>query len=467
MNLLDSSWFYWAIGIAVGLPVALISLTELHDLLVRRNSRLARQVSLLRNYLLPLGALLLLLVQASQIPARDIPVRVLTTVFGLLVLVLLLSGLNATVFEAAPEKSWRKRLPGIILDVARFALIGVGLAVMLSYIWGVRIGGLFTALGVTSVVIGLMLQNSVGQIMSGLFMLFEQPFRIGEWLDTGTAQGRVVEVNWRAVHIDTGSGMRITPNSVLATTAFTNLSRPPGTHKLTITTTFSSADPPDRVCAMLTRIARALPQLNLGSVPKSVPLGAAEYRTTIGLTSPEDAGDAKATFLRWAWYAARRENLNLDEADDDFSTPERVERALRTVVAPTLQLGVEDQRSLQSCARIIRYGAGETVEYAGEVPESMTFLVAGRVQMTATADDGSVVPVSTLVEGSFLGLTALTRQPNLSRAYALEEVTALVIDREHLERLVMHEPVLLQRFGHILEERRSKVRQVRHGERVG
>ena len=100
-------------------------------------------------------------------------------------------------------------------------LIGVGLAVILSFIWGVRVGGLFTALGVTSVVIGLMLQNSVGQIVSGLFMLFEQPFRINDWLDTPTGQGRVVEVNWRAVHIDTGSGMRITPNSVLAATAFT------------------------------------------------------------------------------------------------------------------------------------------------------------------------------------------------------------------------------------------------------
>ena len=148
MNLLNSSWFYWAIGIAVGLPVALISLTELQDLLVRRNSRLARQVGLLRNYLLPLGALLLLLVQASEIPARDIPVRVLTTVFGLLVLVLLLSGLNATVFEAAPEKSWRKRLPGIFLDVARFALIGVGLARslwmnqvwQLTLLWGAMVG---------------------------------------------------------------------------------------------------------------------------------------------------------------------------------------------------------------------------------------------------------------------------------------------------------------------------------------
>ncbi len=467
MNSLDSPWFYWAIGIAVGLPLALIALTELQDLLVRRNNRLARQVSLLRNYVLPLGALLLLLVQASEIPARDIPVRLLTTVFGLLVLVLVLSGLNATVFEAAPEKSWRRKLPGIFLDVARFGLIGVGLAVMLSYIWGVRIGGLFTALGVTSVVIGLMLQNSVGQIVSGLFMLFEQPFRIGEWLDTGTAQGRVIEVNWRAVHIDTGSGMRVTPNSMLATTAFTNISRPPGAHKLTITTTFSTADPPDRVCAMLSRVAGVLPQRRLDSVPRSVPLGAAEYRTTIGLTSPEDAGAAKATFLRWVWYAARREDLHLDDAEDDFSTAERVEHALRYVVAPTLRLNTEEQRSLQSCSKIVRYGAEELVESAGEVPRAMTFLVAGRVQMTAKADDGSVVPISTLVEGSFLGLTALTRQPNLASAYALEEVTALTIDRQHLEHLVMNEPLLLQTFGNVLEERRSKVRQVRRGERVG
>ncbi len=463
----NSAWFYWAMGIAVGLPIALISLTELQDLLTRRNSRLARQVSLLRNYVLPLGALLLLLVQASEIPARDIPVRMLTTVFGLLVLVLVLSGLNATVFESAPEKSWRRRLPKIFLDVARFAVIGVGLAVMLSLIWGVRIGGLFTAVGVTSVVIGLMLQNSVGQIVSGLFMLFEQPFRLDEWLDMGTAQGRVVEVNWRAVHIDTGSGMRITPNSVLATTAFTNLSRPPGAHKLTITTTFSSADPPDRVCATLTRVASALPQLRLGSVPRSVPLGAAEYRTTIGLSSPEDAGAAKATFLRWIWYAARRENLHLDDADDEFSTSEWVEHALRAVVAPTLQLSPEEQRALQSCSRIVRYGAEEVMEDVGEVPAAMTFLVAGRAQLTATADDGSVVPVSTLVEGSFLGLTALTRQPNLATAYALEEVTALVIDREYIEDLVMRQPMLLQSFGNILEERRGKVRQIRRGERVG
>jgi small-conductance mechanosensitive channel len=466
MNAWHSSWFYWAIGIAIGLPIGLIFLTELQRTLARRNSRLARQVSQLRNYLLPLGALLLLLVKASEIPAGEVPVRLLTTVFGFLVLVLLLSGFNATVFEGAPEESWRKRLPAIFLDVGRFALIGVGLVLILSYIWGVRVGGLFTALGVTSVVIGLMLQNSVGQIVSGLFMLFEQPFRINDWLDTGTARGRVVEANWRAVHIDTGSGMRITPNSVLAATAFTNLSRPAGTHKLAMTTTFSAADPPDKVCAMLSRVALGLPQLRSDSVPRSVTIGGGEYRTSIGLNSPAEDGAARATFLRWIWYAARREGLHLDNSDDDYSTTERVEKAVRTVVAPALRLNADEQRSLHTCAKLVRYGADETVEYVGQVPNGMTFLVAGRVQLTATADDGSVVPISTLVEGSFLGLTALTRQPNTASAYALEEVTALEIDREHLEHLVMREPLLLQNFGHILEERQSKVRQARRGERV-
>jgi small-conductance mechanosensitive channel len=420
VNLFSSPWFYWAVGIAVGLPLAIILLTELQHALIRRRSRMARQVSLLRNYLLPFGALLLLLVKASQVPASDASVRILTTVFGFLVLVLLVSGLNATVIDGAPQGSWRKRLPIIFLDVTRFALIGAGLAVILSHVWGVRIGGLFTAVGVTSVVIGLMLQNSVGQVVSGLFMLFEQPFQIGDWLDTPTVRGRIVEVNWRAVHIQTDGGLRITPNSVLAGTPFTNLSRPPGAHKLLITTTFSTADPPDRVCALLSRVAGALPQVKTRVVPNSVCLGGGQYCTTIGLKSAVDDSAAQATFLRWLWYAARRERLHLDGADDNFSAPERVENALRTVVGPALRLSHTDQLSLVAYARILRYGAEEIVEYAGQVPSGMAFLVAGRVRLTATAEDGMAVPVGTLGEGSFIGVTALTRQPNPAGAYALE-----------------------------------------------
>ena len=70
MNTVDSDWFHWAVGLAIGLPVVLIGLTELHQVLARRQSALARPVNLLRNYLVPLTALLLLLVKVAQVPEQ-------------------------------------------------------------------------------------------------------------------------------------------------------------------------------------------------------------------------------------------------------------------------------------------------------------------------------------------------------------------------------------------------------------
>jgi small-conductance mechanosensitive channel len=457
-NLFSSSWFYWAVGVAVGLPTGLVLLTEWHNALAHRQSHLAGPVALLRNYLLPLAALLLLLVKATQVSTADTSVRVVATVFGFVVLMLLLSGLNATLFQSAPEGTWRNRMPGIFIDVARFVLIAVGLALIFSYIWGANVGGLFTALGVSSIVIGLALQNSVGQVISGLLMLFEQPFQLGDWLDTPSARGRVVEVNWRAVHIDTGSGLQVMPNSVLAGASFTNLSRPAGKHNISVSTKFALADAPDQVCAMLNRAANMLPQRKADVAPVTVVGGGNEYRTTIGLKSPADDAAARAMFLRWVWYAARREELHLDEAEDEFSTPDRIEKALRAA-APTLRLSPVDQGELAGHAKIVRYGADEILQHSGEVPANMSFLVAGRVRLTATTDDGSLIPVGTLEEGAFIGQTTLTRQPVLAGAYALEEVTVLEIERQVMAELVLRKPVLLQEIGRAIEDRRANVKR--------
>jgi small-conductance mechanosensitive channel len=454
----DSPWFYWAIGVAVGFPVCLVILTEVHNALLRRGNALARPVHLVRNYILPLGALLILLVQAIQISGETTPVRVVATVFGFVVLVLLLSGLNATLFQGAPEGSWRKRIPSIFLDVARFAVIAVGLGIMLAYIWGANVGGLFTALGVSSIVLGLALQNSVGQIISGLLLLFEQPFQLGDWIDAPTARGRVVEVNWRATHIDTGGGMMIMPNSALAAASFKNLSRPAGAHSLSVGTVFSVDDPPDDVIKMLNRVATMLPQLRPESMPSSVSSGSMQYSTGIPLRSPADDFGAKSQFLRWVWYASRRAGLHLDEAEDEFATPERVQASLR-IIAPTLRLNHEDQEHLLDRVRLTRYGAEEYIQYTGQIPKRMTFIVNGKVRLAATGRAGGIVPVRTLESGDFLGQTALTLEPVTAAAYALEEVTVLQFNRDIIEDLVSRKPVLLQDFGRAIEERRDSLRR--------
>ena len=172
----NQPWFGWAVAIVIGLPVLLIVLTEVHATLERRGSAATRPVLLLRNLVLPLGAILGLVALVSPVvpdPSEFTWTRVVATVFGFVVIIALLSGVNVVLFSNARPGTWRDRLPSIFVDLGRVLLIVVGLAVLFSWVWGTDVGGLFAALGVTSIVIGLALQNAVGSVVSGLLLLFE------------------------------------------------------------------------------------------------------------------------------------------------------------------------------------------------------------------------------------------------------------------------------------------------------
>lgn len=453
-SVLHEPWFFWAAGVGLGLPLALLVLTELHQALLRRDSALARPVALVRTYLLPLAALLILLVKAGDISPEVTGVRIVATLLGFAVLLLVLSGFNATLFQNAPEGSWRRRMPAIFLEVARFVLIAVGVALILSYIWGANVGGLFTALGITSIVLGLTLQNSVGQIISGLLVLFEQPFQLGDWIDTTSGRGRVIEVNWRATHIRAGTGVLVIPNSVLAAASFTNLSRPPAEHSISVSTVFGLGDAPDRVCRLLNRVGDGLPQRRAGAAVSSVPTSANEYSTSIPLRSPADDFAARTTFLRWLWYAARREGLHLDRYTDDFATPDRIDEAL-DMLAPILRLGADDRHELRGHIRLTRYGADEILQSPGQVPDHLTCLMTGQVQVSALGADGEPVPVRTLTTGGYLGETTLTRESVVTTARAVVETAVVEVDRNYLIALVHRKPLLLQEISRAIEEQRD------------
>lgn len=457
MSILSTPWFYWSVILAIGLPTILVVLTELQHALARRGSFLARPIALLRTFIVPLGALLILLTQTTGVPVHANGVRILATVFGVFVLIMVLSGVSATVFASAPEGTWRRRMPSIFIDVARFAIIAIGVAMIFAYVWGANVGGLFTALGISSIVLGLTLQNSVGQIISGLLLLFEQPFQMGDWVETTAAKGRVTEVNWRATHINTGTGLEIIPNSVLAGQAFANLSRPPGGHAITVTAKFAGDDAPDAVCDLLTDVAAKLPQLNPDAKPVASAMSSTEYSVTIPVRSPADDIEARSTFQRWLWYAARRAELRLDGLDDDFSTPKRRAEALRKI-APVLRATSSELESLLPSVTVTRFGNGEVMQSGGDVPPGMSFVIKGRVRMVVMSNDGSLIPLSTLHEGDFLGQTALTREPVVGNAYAVGEVTVLQVPRDTLEHLVFRKTELLADLSQAIDERRSRAR---------
>ncbi|TGD88156.1 mechanosensitive ion channel [Mycolicibacterium sp. CH28] len=449
-------WFWPALGIVVGLPLALLLLNELHGFLTRRGSAYTTPVALLRNWVLPACAVYLLIAQLENADVEATWSKIAATVFGFLIMLLLLSGANAALFGEARAGSWRERLPGIFIDLGRLVLILIGIALLLSWVWGANIGGLVAAVGVTSIVIGLAVQTAVGPVIAGLLLLFEQPFRIGDWLDTTPAKGRVVEVNWRAVHIDTGNGIQVVPNAMLATGSFTNLSRAQGAvYQAAATLAFSADDPPGAVAEAMLSVAAGLPT-RLPKLPaKVVALGEAKYKVSVPVASPADEARTKALLLHRAWYAAQRSGLHLDgTAPKPKDTKAYVDDQLQRIAA-TLGLGEESATTMSGRGRRLLFAEGEVIQPVNSVPEFVGFITAGSVGLIVYAEDGRELSLGALGVGDYIGGTSLTRQRMLTGVVALTDTTIVAVHRDAVNAVVQHNPRLARQIGEAIEMRRK------------
>jgi small-conductance mechanosensitive channel len=87
---------------------------------------------------------------------------------------------------------------------------------------------LLGAAGVLSVAIGFASQTSVSNLISGLFLIGEKPFVIGDVITVGTTTGEVLSIDMLSVKLRTFDNLYVRiPNQMLIQTEFTNVSRFP------------------------------------------------------------------------------------------------------------------------------------------------------------------------------------------------------------------------------------------------
>lgn len=115
----------------------------------------------------------------------------------------------------------------LLLTIFRVLLISLGVLILLDTL-GVAITPVLASLGVGSVAVALALQETLTNLFSGIYLLIDQPIRIGDFvkIDEGM-EGFVRKIGWRSTHIQVLSNNTIIiPNSNLSNSRVNNYNLP-------------------------------------------------------------------------------------------------------------------------------------------------------------------------------------------------------------------------------------------------
>ncbi len=378
--------------------------------------------------------------------------------------------INNVVFEAAAPGTWQRKVPRLLRDLLRLLLVAIGLAMIYSFVWDREIEGALAALGVTSIVVGLALQEPLGNLFSGLMLLMERPFEVGETIEVGSVAGEVKEVNWRSAHIEAiGGSIMVVPNSTLNKETIINFSRPKPHRMEMVDVEFSYQDPPYKVRQALTELMNDTEGVLEKPAPIAATLGYGDYSIKYRLiyrTLEEDRWPVKNELVTRIWYMAQRHGFTLpypvhvalqhqQERPFSAAAPESADLLAQFPRLP--EIPPEDRAR----TRRLTFGAGERLFDVGDDLDGVYFVVSGAVslQMVKGRD---VSEIATIQAGEFCGETGMHgHQAADMRAVALEDTAVVVIAPDVVRHLFEASPRLARDTGYALDVHRKALHSAR------
>ena len=129
--------------------------------------------------------------------------------------------------KLAKKKISNKEILQLIFLLTRWSIVILGTIFALSQV-NFDVTGFIAGLGVVGFTIGFALQDIAKNFISGLLLLYRQPFNLGDAVTLNDYTGTVIEINVRDTVIETFSGERvILPNQTVFENPILNYTQTP------------------------------------------------------------------------------------------------------------------------------------------------------------------------------------------------------------------------------------------------
>jgi small-conductance mechanosensitive channel len=146
--------------------------------------------------------------------------------------------------------------------IARKAITYTGFVLVLMAVLGelgVKLTALLGAAGIVGIAVGFASQTSVSNIISGLFLISEKPFSVGDVIRIGGTTGIIQSIDLLSIKIRTFDNLFVRiPNEKILSSEVTNITRFP-IRRMDIVLQVAYGQDLERVHALLTEIARDNP----------------------------------------------------------------------------------------------------------------------------------------------------------------------------------------------------------------
>jgi small-conductance mechanosensitive channel len=412
-------------------------------------------------------------IPADEVKARvtfEMIINIIKVILWMILAIAILRALADVIFGTIFRRRKGYEAPTLVRNI--FSMVAYILSFIIifkSFYPDVGLGALFTTSAVLGAIIGLALQDTLGNLFAGISLHADKPFQVGDVLTVGQRTGVVESITWRAVKIRTFSNhivlashtsvskeaIEVCPRDNLnARIVFFNTLYTDSPAK-TIHIVREAVREADNVSPKITPVVRIR---NLGE-------SGVEYEVKYWLIDYAKYNDTDALVRQRIWYAFRRARLN-------FAFPTRtlhVERKPKTDAAQTdgsgfierlsavdifAPLSIEQMAQLAASSASHVFAPGEIVIRAGDEGSSMFVVHSGRVSVQIS-DNGKPRTVAVLNDGDFFGEMALfTGEPRTANVLALEETEVLEIGYQAMKHLFDTNPDLVDSLSHIIAERR-------------
>ncbi|MDE7469506.1 MAG: mechanosensitive ion channel [Desulfovibrionaceae bacterium] len=143
----------------------------------------------------------------------------------------------------------------VLTTITNYCIYGVAIVIILD-LFGVNTTSIVAIIGAAGIAIGISLKDTLGNIASGIMLLFLRPFRINDYVECASISGTVEKIDLFTTNFKTVEGIFITvPNSVIFSSPIVNYTYHP-IRRMSLSVGISYTDSIETGMAVLYSIAK-------------------------------------------------------------------------------------------------------------------------------------------------------------------------------------------------------------------